>query len=137
MQATTVLVEGESDRLAVETLALRLGHDLTALRVSVVPMGGATSIVHFLDRYGPNGADHRLFGLCDAGESRGIARALGRAVSGPVRWPSLGSTSVTPISRTNSSAALESMPYSTSSRLKASSRRSGSSNASPHCESGQ
>jgi len=25
MQATTVLVEGESDRMAVETLALRLG----------------------------------------------------------------------------------------------------------------
>ena len=54
MQATTVLVEGESDRLAVETLAFHLGHDLTALRVSVVPMGGATSIVRFLDRYGPN-----------------------------------------------------------------------------------
>jgi hypothetical protein len=79
MQATTALVEGESDRLAVEALARRLGHDLTALRVSVVPMGGATSIVHFLDRYGPNGAGHRIVGLCDAGESRGIARALGRA----------------------------------------------------------
>ena len=79
MQATTVLVEGESDRVAVETLAIRLGHDLTADRVSVVPMGGATSIVRFLDRYGPNGAGHRLLGLCDAGESRGIARALARA----------------------------------------------------------
>ncbi|WP_374208376.1 TOPRIM nucleotidyl transferase/hydrolase domain-containing protein, partial [Microbacterium sp. Bi128] len=40
MQATTVLVEGESDRLAVEALACRRGHDLAALRVSVVPMGG-------------------------------------------------------------------------------------------------
>jgi hypothetical protein len=86
MQATTALVEGENDRLAVEALARRLGHDLTALRVSVVTMGGATSIVHFLDRYGPNGAGHRIVGLCDAGESRGIARALGRAGigSGPL-----------------------------------------------------
>jgi hypothetical protein len=89
MQATTVLVEGESDRLAVETMAIRLGHDLTALRVSVVPMGGATSIVHFLDRYGPN-AGHRLFGLCDAGESRGIARALGRAGIGSGSLAELG-----------------------------------------------
>ncbi|TVU59452.1 ATP-dependent endonuclease [Paenarthrobacter nitroguajacolicus] len=79
MQATTVLVEGESDRLAVETLALRCGHDLQAEHVSVVPMGGATSIVRFLDIYGPAGANHRLLGLCDEGESRGVARALGRA----------------------------------------------------------
>ncbi|BCW51557.1 hypothetical protein StoSoilB13_38990 (plasmid) [Arthrobacter sp. StoSoilB13] len=79
MRVTTVLVEGESDRLAVETLAVRLGHDLKAERVTVVPMGGATNIVRFLDRYGPKGTDHRLLGLCDAGEAQGIARALSRA----------------------------------------------------------
>ncbi|HJW01024.1 MAG TPA: TOPRIM nucleotidyl transferase/hydrolase domain-containing protein [Arthrobacter sp.] len=86
MQATTVLVEGESDRMAVETLAIRAGHDLAAEGVTVVPMGGATSIVHFLGRYGPDGAGHRLLGLCDAGESRGVARALARAGigSGPL-----------------------------------------------------
>ena len=39
--------------------------------------------------------------------------------------------------RTSSSAALGLMPCSKSSRLKASSRRSGSSNASRHCESGR
>lgn len=90
VQATTVLVEGESDRLAVETLAFLHGHDLTALRVSVVPMGGATSIVRFLDRYGPNGAGHRLLGLCDERESSGIARALGRAGFGPGSLAELG-----------------------------------------------
>ena len=86
MQATTVLVEGEIDRMAVETLAVRLGHDLAAERVTVVPRGGATSIVRFLDRYGPDGAGHRLLGLCDVRESPGIARALGRAGlgSGPL-----------------------------------------------------
>jgi hypothetical protein len=86
MQATTVLVEGESDRLAVESLARRCGHDLVAEWVNVVPMGGATSIVRFLDRYGPAGENHRLLGLCDERESRGIARALDRAGigSGPL-----------------------------------------------------
>jgi hypothetical protein len=88
--ATTVLVEGESDRVAVETLARRLGRDLAAERVAVVPMGGATSIVRFLDRYGPGGAGHRLLGLCDAGESRGVARALARAGIGPGPLVDLG-----------------------------------------------
>lgn len=89
-QATTVLVEGESDRVAVETLACRVGHDLAAERVTVVPMGGASSIVHFLDRYGPGGAAHRLLGLCDAGESTGIARALARAGIGSGSLAELG-----------------------------------------------
>lgn len=90
MQTTTVLVEGESDRVAVETLALRLGHDLTAEQVRIVPMGGATSILHFLARYGPDGAGHRLLGLCDAGESRGVARALERARIGSGSLAELG-----------------------------------------------
>ena len=90
MQATTVLVEGESDRMAVEKLAFRAGHDLAAERVTVVPMGGATSIVHFLDRYGPASAGHRLLGLCDAGESRGVARALARAGIGSGSLAELG-----------------------------------------------
>ncbi|VXB81786.1 conserved hypothetical protein [Arthrobacter sp. 9AX] len=90
MQMTTVLVEGESDRVAVETLAYRVGHDLAAEGVTVVPMGGATSIVHFLNRYGPDGAGHRLLGLCDAGESPGIARALAKAGIGPGPLDELG-----------------------------------------------
>jgi hypothetical protein len=87
---TTVLVEGESDRVTVETLARRLGRDLAVERVAVVSMGGAMSIVRFLDRYGPGGAGHRLLGLCDAGESRGVARALARAGIGPGPLAELG-----------------------------------------------
>lgn len=90
MQATTVLVEGESDRLAVEALALGLGHNLAAKEVAVVPMGGATSIGRYLRRFGPGGAGHRLLGLCDAAESTFIARALGRAGLGPGTLASLG-----------------------------------------------
>lgn len=82
--STTVLVEGESDRVAVETLARRFGHDLAAERVAVVAMGGATSIIHFLDRPG------RLLGLCDAHEARGVARALARAGIGPGSLAELG-----------------------------------------------
>ena len=44
-----VLVEGESDRVAVETAARRLGHDLVAAGVAVVPVGGAHAVPHFLD----------------------------------------------------------------------------------------
>lgn len=90
MRATAVLVEGESDRVAVETLSRRLGHDLTAERVTVVPMGGVTNIVHFLDRYGPGGKDRRLLGLCDARESRGVANALIRAGIGSGSLPEVG-----------------------------------------------
>jgi hypothetical protein len=61
-----VLVEGRSDLAALETLARRVGRDLAAEGVSVVPMGGATNIGAHVRRYG-GGA--RLLGLCDAGEA--------------------------------------------------------------------
>lgn len=76
---TVILVEGESDRGAVEALARMLGRDLDDEGVTVLSMGGATNLGRFLDRYGPNGADLRLAGLCDAREARAFARALERA----------------------------------------------------------
>lgn len=63
---TVVLVEGISDRMALEALAERRGVDVT-----VVPMGGAHAIRRFLERY--SGA--RVVGLCDAGEREVFARA--------------------------------------------------------------
>lgn len=74
-----VLVEGESDRAALETLAGRRGRNLGAEGVSIVPMGGATTIVHFLDALGPLGLDVTLAGLGDAGEEGSFRRALERA----------------------------------------------------------
>jgi predicted ATP-dependent endonuclease of OLD family len=74
-----VLVEGTSDRFAVETLAARRGRDLDAEGVSVVSMGGARAIGRFLKLYGPHGHDVRLAGLCDAGEERDFQRGLERA----------------------------------------------------------
>jgi hypothetical protein len=80
--STVVLVEGASDQAALETLAGRRGRDLVAEGVSIVPMGGATTIGHFLDLLGPNGHDCRLAGLCDAGEEGDFRRELERAGMG-------------------------------------------------------
>ncbi|HEX9097151.1 MAG TPA: ATP-dependent endonuclease [Candidatus Dormibacteraeota bacterium] len=74
-----VLVEGVSDKLALEALARRRERNLDAEGVSVVPMGGATNIRSFLDRYGPHGLDLRLAGLCDASEEGDFRRGLERA----------------------------------------------------------
>jgi hypothetical protein len=76
---TVVLVEGTSDRVAVEALAQRRGRDLAADGVSVVPIGGAQAIERSLELYGPRGLDLRLAGLCDAAEEADFARELERA----------------------------------------------------------
>jgi hypothetical protein len=80
---TVVLVEGVSDRLAVEALAQRRGRDLDAEGVTVVSMGGAQAIRSYVARFGPQGLDFRLAGLYDAGEERHVQRALERAGLGP------------------------------------------------------
>src|SRR5215831_10831556 len=76
---SVVIVEGQSDKVGLETLARRLGRDLHAERVSVVPVGGAQAIGRVLDDYGSRGTELRLAGLCDAGEERELRRALERA----------------------------------------------------------
>ncbi|MFI5805267.1 TOPRIM nucleotidyl transferase/hydrolase domain-containing protein [Streptomyces sp. NPDC051561] len=76
---TVVLVEGVSDRAALEALAVRRGLDLDAAGVCVVPLGGATSIGRFLGLLGPQGLDLRVCGLCDAAEVGFFRRALERA----------------------------------------------------------
>ena len=78
-RGAAVLVEGLSDRAAVEALATRRGRDLRAEGVFTVPMGGATNLGHFLDLLGPRGRDVRLAGLCDAAEAPGFRRTLQRA----------------------------------------------------------
>jgi hypothetical protein len=73
-----VLVEGISDQIAVETLAVRLGREIADEGVAVVPMGGAHAIGRFLALYGPQGANLRLAGLYDVGEESVVQRALQR-----------------------------------------------------------
>ena len=74
-----VLVEGMSDRLALEALARRRRRQLEAEGVSILPIGGSGNIGSFLDRFGPQGLDVRLGGLCDAAEEGDYRRGLERA----------------------------------------------------------
>jgi hypothetical protein len=69
-----VLVEGTSDRIALETLAARRGRDLAAEGIEIVAIGGAHAIGGFLERF----RGVRVAGLCDVGEERVFQRALGR-----------------------------------------------------------
>ena len=74
-----VLVEGLSDRFAVEAAARRLDRDLDQEGVAVVAMGGVTNLGHFLTRFGPCASRMRITGLCDLAEAAAVHRALDRA----------------------------------------------------------
>lgn len=65
-----ILVEGASDRAAVEALAGLHGRELAGEGIGVLPMGGAMSIRRFVALLGPAGMRIALRGLCDAGEVR-------------------------------------------------------------------
>lgn len=74
-----VLVEGISDRRALEALAARRGRVLAADGVDVVAMDGAKNIGRFLERFGPQGADVAVAGLYDVAEEPDVRRGLERA----------------------------------------------------------
>lgn len=75
---SVVLVEGASDKVALETLAARRGRELGAEGVSVIALGGAQAIGRFLGDLAHR-PRVRLAGLCDAAEEAGWRRALERA----------------------------------------------------------
>jgi hypothetical protein len=68
-----VLVEGVTDRLALEAVARRRALDLDG--IEIVPIGGAQAIRRAAAEY--EGA--RVTGLCDAREERFFRRVLGDA----------------------------------------------------------
>ena len=71
-----ILVEGISDQIAVETLALRRGRDLDGERIAVLPVGGFHAIERYLRALGPLGAELELAGLCDADAAPTVRDAL-------------------------------------------------------------
>ena len=79
---TVILVEGESDRIAVETLAARRGRDLASEGIAVIAVGGAHALPRMLRRLNAE----RVAGLYDRGEERAIVRALHRAGITPDRF---------------------------------------------------
>ena len=74
-----VLVEGLSDQSAIETLARRRGRSLTAERIAVIAIGGASNIGRSLGRFGPPGLDLEIAGLYDEAEVGYFRRGLERA----------------------------------------------------------
>jgi hypothetical protein len=74
-----VLVEGLSDRLALEALAARRGRDLAAEGIAVVDIGGAKNMTASLVRHGPRRLGLAVAGLYDAAEEEDVRRALERA----------------------------------------------------------
>ena len=75
-----MIVEGASDRIALETLASRLGRDLATEGVSIVALGGASGLGEYLQRLLDRGDfGGNLGGLCDEGEVGDFARGLERA----------------------------------------------------------
>ena len=70
-----VLVEGITDRIALEAVAAKLGLDLAGEGVDIVPIGGAQAIRRASAAY----ERERVAGLCDAGEERWFRRVLGDA----------------------------------------------------------
>ena len=76
MHRAVVLVEGNSDRVALLTLAERSGRDLAAEGIEVVAMGGVTNTRAFASRYGPQGLGVPLAGLYDAAEEAKVRHGL-------------------------------------------------------------
>jgi hypothetical protein len=70
-----ILVEGVTDRIALEAVAAKLGRDLVAEGIEIVPIGGAQAIRRAAAPY----EGERVAGLCDAGEERFFRSVLGDA----------------------------------------------------------
>ena len=76
---TVVLVEGNSDRVALHALARRHGRDLAAEGVDVIPMHGVTNTRAFASRFGPGGLGIPLAGLYDLPAESILRRGLAAA----------------------------------------------------------
>lgn len=76
---TAVLVEGASDRAAVQRLAERMRRELWSEGVVVLAIAGATNVERFIGILGPSGRHLNLAGLCDRAEAPEFANALRQA----------------------------------------------------------
>jgi len=77
--ATVVLVEGESDRFAVEAAATKLGADLVAASATIVSMNGVTNLHRHLAELLREPTPPQVVGLFDLGEAEYVRRAVLRA----------------------------------------------------------
>ena len=80
---SAVLVEGVSDQVALDAVAARIGLDLTAEAIVIVPMGGAHAAPRFISVLARS-PEHGLTGLYDVGEEQPILDGLVAAGYGPI-----------------------------------------------------
>lgn len=81
-----VFVEGPSDHVALVALAPRLGRDLDADGVVVVPMGGFGGIARFLEEFGPAGRGLALSGVVDEAEAAHVLARVAAAGEDPAAF---------------------------------------------------
>ena len=79
MESRIVIVEGVSDKVALETLVARYGRDLGAGGITVVPIGGAHAMGRFVAGLRAQQPNVKLAGLYDVGEETSVQEALERA----------------------------------------------------------
>ena len=79
-----VLVEGISDRMALDALADRIGLDFDAEAIVIVPIGGAHAVSKYLELF-TSDADLRMVGICDEGEEQFFRDGLAAVGRGPIR----------------------------------------------------
>ena len=82
-----VLVEGNSDRVALHAVAERSGRDLAAEGIEVIAMGGITNTRAMASRYGPQGLGLSLAGLYDAADEAKLQHGLVTAGLGDAAEP--------------------------------------------------
>jgi hypothetical protein len=75
-ERAVILVEGDSDRIALEVLEIRLGRDPVAEGVDIITMGGVTNLGAYLERLATR---RGVVVMCDDQESRWVHRAVARA----------------------------------------------------------
>ena len=73
---TVIIVEGQSDKVALETLARRRGLDLAGAGVEISAIGGAHAIGRFVVALRRERSEVILRGLCDEHEEPDFRRAL-------------------------------------------------------------
>ena len=74
-----MIVEGATDKLALTLAARRLGRDIDAEGVEIIPIGGAHAIGAFLTELDGERHHVKVAGLCDEGEEDVFRAALERA----------------------------------------------------------
>ena len=79
-----ILVEGDSDKFALEAVAEKVGRNLDGEGITIVSLEGGGGLGTFLGMLGPRGFSLKLAGLCDQDSQSGWIKKLDEAGVGSV-----------------------------------------------------